>query len=95
MGGEDYAEYGRTEAKTPIFMFALGAVRPEAFKESEQTGKPLPMLHSPLWAPLPEPSIKTGVTAMTAAVLELMPKKENAQSGATGGLWETGVARAL
>ena len=75
MGGEDFAEYGRTEAKIPIFMFALGAVNPEALKESERTGKPLPMLHSALWAPMAEPAIKTGVTAMSAAVLELMPKK--------------------
>jgi hippurate hydrolase len=56
-------------------MFALGAVNPEALKESERTGKPLPMLHSALWAPMAEPAIKTGVTAMSAAVLELMPKK--------------------
>lgn len=73
MGGEDFARYGRTEPKVPIFMFRLGAVAPEAYAESQRTGQPLPSLHSPLWAPLPEPAIKTGVTAMSAAVLELMP----------------------
>ena len=40
----------------------------------EQTGKPLPSLHSSRWAPLPEPTIRTGVKAMTSAVLELMKK---------------------
>jgi amidohydrolase len=75
MGGEDFGEYGRTEHKIPIFMFLVGGVRPEALKEHEQTGKPLPTLHSSLWAPLPEPTMKTGVTAMSAAVLELMGKK--------------------
>jgi hippurate hydrolase len=45
------------------------------FEESKRTGKALPSLHSPLWAPVPEPTIKTGVTAMTAAVLELMKKQ--------------------
>ena len=55
-------------------MFYVGGVKPEALKESERTGKPLPSLHSPLWAPLPEPTIKTGVEAMTAAVLDLMKK---------------------
>ena len=75
MGGEDFSEYGRTEHKIPICMFQVGGVKPEAIKDSEQTGKPLPSLHSPLWAPLPEPTIKTGATAMTAAVLELMGKK--------------------
>jgi len=70
MGGEDFSEYGRTRDKIPICQFWLGGVRPEAIKE----GKPLPSLHSPFWAPAAEPSIKTGVTAMTAAVLELMGK---------------------
>jgi len=74
MGGEDFGEYGRT-TKIPICMFHVGGVRPEQFKESQQSNKPLPSLHSPLWAPLPEPTIKTGVTAMSAAVLELMGKK--------------------
>jgi len=72
MGGEDFAEYGRTEHKIPICMFYVGGARPEALKESERTGKPLPSLHSPLWAPLPEGTIRTGVGAMTAAVMELM-----------------------
>ncbi len=75
MGGEDFGEFGRTSDKIPICMFFVGGVRPEALKESEQTGKALPSLHSPFWAPVPEPTIKTGVTAMTAAVLELMHNK--------------------
>ena len=76
LGGEDFSEFGRTSDKIPICMFFVGGVRPEALKESEQTGKALPSLHSPFWAPVPEPTIKTGVTAMTAAVLELMQSKK-------------------
>ena len=72
MSGEDFGEFGRTPEKIPVCMFAVGGVSPEALKESEQTDKPLPSLHSSLWAPVPEPTIKTGITAMTAAVLELM-----------------------
>jgi hippurate hydrolase len=75
MGGEDFSEYGRTAEKIPICMFEIGGVAPEALKESERTGKPLPSLHSALWAPVPEPTIKTGITAMSAAVLELLPKR--------------------
>jgi len=71
MGGEDFSEFGRVPPKIPCFMFDIGGVAPEAIKESESTGKSLPSLHSALWAPVPEPTIKTGVTAMTAAVLEL------------------------
>lgn len=70
MGGEDFGEYGRTDQKIPIFMFFVGGVGPTALKASDS--KPLPSLHSALWAPVPEPTMQTGVTAMIAAVLELM-----------------------
>jgi amidohydrolase len=75
MGGEDFAEYGRTEPRIPIFMFDIGVVPREQFDESKRTGKALPGLHSSLFAPAPEPTLKTGITAMTAAVLELMGGK--------------------
>jgi amidohydrolase len=71
MGGEDFSEYGRVEPKVPICMFNVGAVSPPALEESRRTGKLLPSLHSPFWAPVPEPSIKAGVTTLTACVLEL------------------------
>lgn len=71
MGGEDFSEFGRTPEKIPICMFNVGGVPPEAIKESERTGKALPSLHSSLWAPVPEPTIKAGIIAMAAAVLEL------------------------
>ena len=75
MGGEDFSEFGRTEPKVPICMMNVGGVSPAALKESQRTGKPLPSLHSPLWAPVPEPTIKAGVTTMTAFVLELLGKR--------------------
>lgn len=74
MGGEDFAEYGRTDPKVPICMFSIGGVKRETYDAAKQGGKPLISLHSPFWSPDPEPTIKTGVTAMTAAVLELMKK---------------------
>jgi amidohydrolase len=72
MGGEDFSEFGRTEPKVPICMMNVGGVSLEALQESKHTGKPLPSLHSPLWAPVPEPSIKSGVTTFVACVLELL-----------------------
>jgi hippurate hydrolase len=75
MGGEDFGQLGRTEAKVPTCMFWLGTISVESKMESLRTGKPLPSLHSSLFAPLPEPSIKTGIRAMTAAFLELAGKK--------------------
>lgn len=75
MGGEDFGRYGRTEAKIPICMYVIGSVEPERVAESERTGKPLPSLHSALYRPVPEPTLKTGVLAMTAAVLDLASKQ--------------------
>ena len=72
MGSEDFGLFGLEGRKIPILMFRLGAVAPERIADSERTGKPLPSLHSSRFAPVPEPAIRTGVTAMTAAVIELM-----------------------
>lgn len=74
MGSEDFG-YLSLEQKIPSVIFWLGAVDPIKVKQSKETGTPLPSLHSPLFAPLPEPTLRTGVRAMTAAVLELLPKK--------------------
>jgi amidohydrolase len=74
MGGEDFSEFGRTPEKVPICFFWVGGVKREGFDEAQRTGKALPSLHSPFWAPDSEPTIKTGIMAMTAAVLELMRK---------------------
>lgn len=75
MGAEDFGLYGRTREKIPICMFWLGSVDPKRIAEAERGGRPLPSLHSPLYAPAVEPTIKTGVAAMTAAVLELLGKR--------------------
>ena len=71
-------ELGEREAtaeRIPICLFRIGAVAPAAIEESQRTGKPLPSLHSNKFAPVPEPTIKTGITAMTAAALDLLAKK--------------------
>jgi hippurate hydrolase len=75
MGGEDFSQFGLTTEKVPICMFRLGAVDPAKVAESQRTGVALPSLHSSKFAPVPEPTIKTGVTAMSAAALDLLAKK--------------------
>ena len=72
MGGEDFGRFGRTTERVPISLFRVGAVAPEAVAESTRTGRPLPSLHSSKFAPVPEPTLKTGVTALTAAALDLL-----------------------
>ncbi len=73
MGSEDFG-YFSLDHQIPTSMFWLGAVDPAKVKQSKETGTPLPSLHSALFAPVPEPTLRTGVKAMTSAVLELMKK---------------------
>lgn len=73
MGSEDFG-YFSLEQKIPTTMFWLGVSDPAKLKESRSGGPSMPSLHSPLFAPVPEPSLRTGVKAMTSAVLELLKK---------------------
>ncbi len=72
MGGEDFARYGRVEPKIPSLMLALGSVAPERIAAARAGEIRLPSAHSSLYAPLPQPTITTGVFAMTHTVLDLM-----------------------
>jgi amidohydrolase len=72
MGAEDFSEFGMTKDKVPICMYWLGTQAPAAVAEAKAKGTTLPSLHSPLFSPVPEPTIETGVKSMTAAVLHLM-----------------------
>jgi hippurate hydrolase len=72
MGGEDFSQFGL--AGVPIFMFRLGSISPHRMEEFVKAGQAPPSLHSPEYFPSPEPTIATGVTAMSAAVLDLLHK---------------------
>ena len=72
MGGEDFSRYGR--AGVPIFMYFLGTQAPATVAAAEKAGRSLPSLHSDSFAPVPEPTIKTGVLTMSLAVLNLLGK---------------------
>ncbi|MBI5768464.1 MAG: amidohydrolase [Verrucomicrobia bacterium] len=74
MGGEDFSQFGLTVEKVPICLFRLGAVDPARVATSQRTGVALPSLHSSKFAPVPEPTIKTGITALSAAALDLLAK---------------------
>jgi hippurate hydrolase len=77
MGGEDFSRYG-IHGKMPIFLFWLGTVPPERVAAAaKEGGKPLPSLHSDRYYPVPEPSLETGVLAMSMAVLDLLGKKSD------------------
>ncbi len=73
MGGEDFSQFTRAGLRT--FYWHLGTAAPAAFAESKKGGKALANTHSPYYAPVPEPTLRTGVLTMSMAVLELMGKK--------------------
>jgi amidohydrolase len=74
MASEDFAMYSLEGHEIPTMIFWVGAVDPAKVKQSKESGTPLPSLHSALFAPVPEPTIRTGIKAMTSAVLDLMKK---------------------
>ena len=74
MGGEDFSEYTLPDHSIPAVNFHFGAVEPAKIAEYKEAGKELPTLHSSKFAPVPEPTIRTGVLAMTAAVLDLLKR---------------------
>jgi hippurate hydrolase len=69
MGGEDFSRYA--QGKTPVFMWFLGTIDPKRIAQAEKEGKSLPSMHSPLYFPNPEPSVRVGVTSLTLGVLNL------------------------
>lgn len=76
MGGEDFSRYGRTDDNIPSFLFWVGAADPKAIADAKAGKGPMPPSnHSPLFAPIPEPTLTTGVEAMSAAVLDLLAPK--------------------
>jgi amidohydrolase len=64
---EDYSEF--VNAGVPSMFFNIGVYEPERVAAARNGGPPLPSNHSPLFAPVPKPTIETGVEAMTLAVL--------------------------
>jgi len=71
MGSEDVGLFSMN-GSIPAVMFRLGASDPDKLAESLKTGKQLPGPHSPLFAPVYEPTIRTGVTALTAMAMDVL-----------------------
>jgi hippurate hydrolase len=70
---EDFSEFAN--AGVPAMFFFVGVSDPQEFAASMKPGgKPVPFNHSPFFAPVPEPSIKTSVQAMSVAVLSALAK---------------------
>lgn len=72
MFGEDFGRYSRAIGKTPSVLYSLGAVRSEDARAAEAGKLILHSTHSPLFIPDTEPTLKTGVLTMSAAILHLL-----------------------
>ena len=70
MGGEDFSRYIREGV--PGFFFFLGTLPPERIDAIRKGTAPPISLHSDLYYPIPEPSIRTGVMSMSMAALNLL-----------------------
>jgi amidohydrolase len=70
---EDYSEF--IIAGVPSFYFGIGGLDPKAWSEAMAAKKPVPGNHSPEFAPVPEPSIRTGAEAMSLVVLDVLQKR--------------------
>jgi len=74
MGGEDFSQFGNQSKKIPICMFRLGAGDADKLAKALQNGEEIPGLHSPYFAPVYEPTIRTGVKAMTVFAMDILKK---------------------
>jgi hippurate hydrolase len=71
MGSEDVGLFS-LDGKIPTVMYWLGASDPGKLAESRKSGVPMPSLHSALFTPDYAVAIPTGITAMTAAALDIL-----------------------
>jgi amidohydrolase len=75
MASEDFSLFALEDPKPPICMFWLGASDSAKLKDAMEKGTRLPGPHSSEFAPVPDPAIRTGVKAMTSAVMDLLGKQ--------------------
>ncbi len=74
MGSEDVGVFGLADSAKPIpvVYFRLGAMDPVKLAAAQAAGKTLPGMHTSHFEPVPEPTLSTGVTAMTAAATGIL-----------------------
>jgi hippurate hydrolase len=71
MGSEDVGIF-TLERQIPMTFFWLGAMYPDRYAQAKAAGKMLPGVHTSRFEPDPEPTLATGVKAMTAVATALL-----------------------
>jgi hippurate hydrolase len=72
MPSEDFGFFGLEGHRIPTVMFWLGAMDPTKFAAAKAEGKELAGPHNSHFEPLPEPTLQTGVQAMTTTAIALL-----------------------
>jgi len=76
MGSEDFGILSLRDSAPkealPSVLFWLGASNPQKLAEAQSAGKALPGLHTNRFEPDPEPTLRTGITAMTTTAIALL-----------------------
>jgi hippurate hydrolase len=70
---EDFSEYTASGVAQTTF-FSVGGYDPAVLAKYKAEGKPVPVNHSPFFAPDPKPSIRTGMEVLSLAVLMVAGK---------------------
>ena len=70
---EDFSEFG--SSGVPSMDYTLGSYDPKVLAKDQAKGIPVPVNHSPLFAPAMEPTINVGVKSMSYAVLDLLQRR--------------------
>jgi amidohydrolase len=73
MGAEDFGEFGKA-AGVPSALIHIGAADPSRLAQAQAAHESLPPLHSSQFAPDRERTLRTGVTTLVVATLELLGK---------------------
>lgn len=73
---EDFSEF--VDAGIPSVYIKVGGGDPAKIADLTARGLPIPINHSPLYAPVPEPTIRKGVEVLTLAVLMVTQRNDGA-----------------
>jgi len=72
--GEDFSRFSRTERRVPACILWVGGSDPALIEARQRAGQLVPSNHSPFFAPVPEPTLTTGVTVLVAGALDLLAR---------------------
>jgi hippurate hydrolase len=74
MASEDFGLFGLEGHKIPTVIFWLGAMDPQKFADAQAEGRLLPGMHTSKFEPLPAPTLRTGVIAMSSVAMALLQR---------------------